>query len=799
MEAILDVQGLAYCTLEIEGSSIPPTMNFIDTIFIQDGFSISVPVLQLILNDSKGTLSGEMNIQDGTLITIKLGKERESAKSRKFRVFSYRKETTAAGPHLVVNAIYDCPKWIAGVFTESFEGTSSDIMGQLVGKAGLQYSGPESTDDKMIWLNVNKTRSAFAEDVAIRGYASDESCMYRILTMDGEVRYKDLFAVLKEQPKFSFLQNVPTDAAEGEPVIVRETQDASVSGFPTHLMNYGKKQYEHSLNEDGQQSTEEAEAPVIGAALPINDDVKGQVSERGARVTYTGWDTGTEPKPASNLHEYYEQAFYQNFRFYGLFSERLVLLSDMYTDAVTFDCVDYKHADQEGQEFVYSKTLAGKWLLGGKTLWIKAGHKYSEMFYLYRAAVMEKGKGSPVGDSSSSPGQPNAAANQGNFNLASNFQSSPNAAGGVGANAPQSGNAASSVPNTASSASNIPGANAARNLLSALSSFGSNSPKIPTKATTSSSITPQQLTDQQLVRESTVAIASTQPPMNTMVHVPEVGDLQDYKVIRRYEPEDVEYVANSAPTAESKVVRSTGLQRISSSGTELKNPIRNIVATPLEGIVGDVASGGLWAQHLIENNIQPDDVITDLDTVVNYRPSALFVQTVDVNSYTRGDVTMSPSQTARNIKDWATTTTPENLLTEQGARTYIDTFGYATPDEVRTLLTELIRLSEEVLSLFAESDALIDNGMDIVESTLTFGASDVSPVVDSVLDVVMQSPVVEISTVRDLVTWAHYFNLGFDGNKWTFPFTFPSEVKSSTQATADLRTAIPTTFNDWIK
>lgn len=797
MEAILDVDGIAYCSLEIEGSDVPPTMNFIDTIYIQDGFSLSVPVLQLILNDSKGTLSAEMNLQDGTLITIKVGKDRSDVKTRKFRVFSFKKETTAAGPHLVVNAIYDCPKWIAGVFTESFQGTSSSVMGQIVSRAGLKYSGPDNTDDKMTWLNVNKTRAAFSEDVAIRGYGSKQTCMYRLLTMDGEVRYKDLFAILKESPKFSLLQNVPTDAAEGTPIIVRETQDASVSGFPTHFMNYGKKQYEHSLNVEGQQSTEELSAPVLGAGLPINDDVKGQVSQRGARVTYTGWDTGTEPKPASNLHEYYEESFYQNIRYYGLFSERLVLLSDMYTDATTFDCVEYKHADQEGQEFNYSKTLAGKWLLGGKTLWIKAGHKYSEAYYLYRANIMESGRGSPTGSSQSNAGQANAKANQGTFNLASDFSSTPNAGGGTGANAAQPESTSRTPQEAQPSTPAKPGAVAAKDTLNSMVYFHNQNPSIPTQPS-GNTVAPQTLVAQQQVRESVTALNSSAPPMNTMVHSPQVGDINDYKVVKRYEPSAVEFLANNQTSSSPVVIRSTGMQRVSSNGNEINQPIRNVVASPLSGIVGDVARGGVWTDNLVENNISPSSIVTDLPAVSNYSPSATFVQEVSSMGYTRNSTITSPKVTATNLKEWATTTTPERLLTDSGARTYIDTFGYISPDEAKKLLGEIEELAEKVEELYADSEVLIDSGDDIIESTLDFGDSSTAPIIDVVKDVTSIGEATEIVTTKQVITWAQYFNLGFDGTKWVFPFQFPNEVIAITDDTNGNVTIVSNSLERWM-
>lgn len=390
-EATLNVDKIAFCSLEIQGTKFPKAKNLVADIKMSEGFGISIPTLQLTLNDEGSQLSSDLNLMDGTKITIKLGKKREDVKKRDFRVFSYKKQTTSTGNQLVINCILDIPKWGTGVFTESFEGTSGDAISGMGGKAGLKYSGPKSTpDDKMIWLNVNKTRSSAAEDIAMRGWVKEGSCMARIVTLDKDLLYKELFEIFDDTPKFSFLMNTSPDSAKGKPVVARESQDASSAGFSTNMVNYGMIQYQHNLDIEGQKELKEVQAKVLGDGLPINDEVKGDVSDRKARVVYTGWDSGTKDKDDSNLHKEYEKAFYQNFKLLGLFSERVIVLTDTYTDAKSFDLAEYLQSDFKGKEFKPLKSLSGKWLIGGKTIWIQGGHRYCEVFYLYRPFVQEK-------------------------------------------------------------------------------------------------------------------------------------------------------------------------------------------------------------------------------------------------------------------------------------------------------------------------------------------------------------------------------------------------------------------------
>lgn len=794
MEAVIDVDGIAYCSLHIEGASVPPTMNFVDTIYIQDGFAMAVPVLQLVLNDSLGTLSADMNLQDGTLITIKLGKDRSKVKSRKFRVYSYKKETTAQGPHLVVTAILDCPKWISGVYTESFQGSSSSVLQQVASKSGLKFDGPKGTDDSMVWLNVNKNRAAFSEDVALRGYSSKKSCMYRILTMDKELRYKDLFDVLKESPKYSFLQNVETGAATGKPIIVRETQDGSVSGFPTHFNNYGQKQYEHSLDAGGQKSTESLSAPVLGNALPINEDVRSEIKDRGARISYTGWDTGTEPKKASNLHRYYEPAMYQNLRYYGLFSERLTVLSDMYTDASTFDCADYKHTDHKGSDFKHSSSLEGKWLIGGKTVWIKAGHKYSEIFYLYRPTIMEGGSSNSAGSASPSSGAP-AKANAGKFDMASNFNEMPNEFGGKGANAaPKSPDITSQAGNPAASKPKVPAAKAASDSLAAMSKFADAVPLIPDKATTDK-VDPAAMDAQNELRSALNDASSTSIPEIKDALTPKPGDLSSMQVMKKYESKDMEKIANN-PTTPIEVV-STGMDRVSTNGSQLKTPIRNVVPETLDGIVGDVGKGGVWTDALNDKGVDSDNLNTDLTKVKDYLPKAQIVHDLDSAGFGSTTVTITPSESAKKLKEWAENTTPEKLLMEQGSKVYIDAFGYDGPEQARKTLEDIKKHADEVEAKYSAAESIVDNGADVNKFKVLFGDSALAPIVDVVDEVKQIGPAFEVSTKKKLIAWSEYHNLGFTEEGWKFPFVFPRKLEVTLDVPNKNNTTNKQSFIDW--
>lgn len=843
MEATLDVQDIAYCTLDIEGSRIPPTMNFVDSIFIQDGFAVSIPVLQLILNDERNTLAEEMNLVDGTLITIKIAKTREKVQTRKFRVWGYKKQTTAKGPKLVCTAVLDCPKWSAGVFTESIRGTSDSVIGQLASRAGLKYSGPPAVDDVQTWLNVNKTRNAFSEDVAIRGYGSGQTCMARLLTMDYEVRYRDLFAVLKEAPKWSFLQNTAEGAAKATPVVIRETQDASASGFATHMMNYGQKQYEHSLNEAGQLSTLTLDAPLLGKALPVNNDVRGQIAERGSKVNYTGFDTGTEPAPASNLHQHYEAAFYQNMRYLGLFSERVVLLSDECTEVTTFDCAEYQHANQDNQTFKPSAQLGGNWLVGGKTQWIKAGHKFSELYYLYRAAIMETGSTATAGGSKSSS-QQNAKANEGPNDLAAE-QAAQDQAAAASAGATPAVSGATTAATAGVSSTGAPGspnapvssATAATNTLNAL--------KAHAVAQQAQSIIPLSkngvgnniLASQDNLRSAIKQYSQTSGPLRDQLDTGSgVSSLDGWKVLKKYGGSTINALANFQKDPRKLAseidrirnnpdyLKTQAISSVTKAGSDVTGVrLHNIVSAASGNkvspgsIVGDVLNGGLWSKDLKAAGISPSAIklpIPDALKEVVANPAVDFGGEFLHNATGVGldsrNILINPYNTARNIEKWSTSTNPQKMLVDSGARAYINTFGHISPKEAETSMADIGKLAGEVAVMYSKNSLLTDSSL--TDSQLknlgkdvafTFGDPSIVPVVNQVTRVVNYGEYHDITTSKSLVTWADYYSMGTKTadavGKWKIPLDFPGEPITKSSVTNGNTTQFDESTQKWMQ
>lgn len=383
--ASLNIDKIIFCTLEVEGTNVPPSVDMIESILIMDGFGIAVPSMRMNLYDSDDILSRKLNLQNGTKVNIRLGKDSTTAPEYSFRVFGWGRPRASSGRILQIACVLDCPKYSAGAYSEVFSGNSSDVMAQVAQTCGLTYDAPRVTPtDSMNWMNFNATRLSFTEDVAVHGYASDQSCMYRMLRADGVLTYKDLIDVVKQNPLYSFCHN--TDKGNTSTIYdVRIVKDASTSGVFTYFMNYGTKRHGHDYKNTN-FSLKSLTLDTQGGTIPVNTDISGQIDNQ-SRVEYSGYDPGTGSEDGNNVHPFYQTAFYQNRRLMNLFSERLITISDVFTDTNIFTTCEFVEGPGAQQGAVATHDVAGTYLIGGKTRVIKYGTKYSEAHYMYRPFV----------------------------------------------------------------------------------------------------------------------------------------------------------------------------------------------------------------------------------------------------------------------------------------------------------------------------------------------------------------------------------------------------------------------------
>lgn len=805
MKANLNIEGFAFFEIEIEGSNVPPTMNMLDTIMIHEGIGIAIPTLHMLLHDQNGSLYRDLNLSNMTKIIITMAKTRETAKKKKFRLFGTRKESTSAGPILIVDCILDIPKWSTGSYCEPFVGTSSTAIGGAAAAAGMRYSGPRVPPaDTMNWLNVNQTRSGFSEDVAMRGYCSDSSAMSRAVLSDSSVRYRDLMDTIKQEPTTVFLQSVPQASAKGKKSFsIRETKDSSISGFFTHYVNYGWKQADHSLNAAGQQLIKEYNAQVMGKALPINEEVRAMIP--GARVSYVGDDPGTMPKPASNIHQFYEKAFYQNLRGLGLFSEKTTVLTDFFTEVEVFDPIDYMQQEQQGTKFVDVPGMSGRWLVAGKVMFIKNGHKYSEVFDLIRPFINQVGATNMTGGAD--PADPQATqqanANAGKFDIAG---SSP---GGKQATVESnvSKNIESQVATGNGVAPKITDVSAATNTMTALKDFAAVNPLIPTTIAPAlgGSWPTTQLQSQDNLRNAVSSLAGANNP-----DLPVIGgdSLDGFKILKKVGAPLMDTLANIGNNPQEAVylarnledknwIKTQAMERATSVGSDITGVRLGSVVSAATGgyyspgsIVGDVLGGGVWSTDLANAGIPlPDVDLPIIGAVTNFGGKLLFEATGIGLSGT--NILIDPYKTAQVVEAFASGTTPQEYLARNGAEAFINAFGTLAPPEAEEALRSLGGLARDVMYAYSENEVITDSyltnrllkegGRDIA---FLFGDPGVVPIIDRVASVNEMAQYTEIDTDRKIVTWAQYYALGAtvitagtdtveEVVAWKDPYAFP--------------------------
>lgn len=813
MKANLNVEGFAFFEIDIEGSGVPATMNLIDSIFIHEGIGIAVPTLRMILYDQKGTLTRELNLSNMTKISITMAKDRKLAIKRKFRMFGFRKDTTHAGPKLVVDCILDVPRWSTGSYCEPFVGSSGDAISGAAAAAGLRYDGPRiPPSDTMNWLNINQTRSSFTEDVAIRGWTGEGSAMARVLLSDQTVRYRDIMDVLKQEPKYALLQNVEHKAAGGKTdYSIRETKDSTFSGFFTHYINFGWKVATHNLDNDGQRLIDRYQAQLLGKAFPINDEVKDMLEQ--ARVSYVADDPGTMPNPASNIHQYYEKAFYQNLRGLGLLTERVSVLTDWQTEIEALDAVDYKHHELQSFKFIDLPAVSGRWLVGGKTIYIKQGHKYSEIFDLYRPFINEVGETSMTGGKKSGAPEQQATANEGKFDLTGTPQST----------------VADNTSKTLEQQAGLtqkPAVEAATDTMKALQQYDDVNPPIPVASAPNAlgSYPTDTLQSQDNLRQAVNNLSAADNPDLPLI---KGGTLDGYKIIKKVSAPMLETLANLKNNPQEAVylaqnlqdeywIKTAAIERATSVGSDITGiQLRNVVAASrgdtyaAGAVVGDVLGGGVWSGDLAAAGVPvPDIDIPVVNEALEFGGKMLFEATgVGLSG---SNILIDPYKTARAVEAFASGTSPEQYLATYGVDAFISTFGTLAPEHAQGALNNLAYLARDVMYRYSQDEVLTDSsltnsqminaGRDIA---FLFGDPNVVPVVDRVVNVANMANYTEIDTDRKLVTWAQYYALGatavqgVEGVEWKFPFDFPSNSITPTGSTGGYPNYFDDKTQDW--
>lgn len=385
---MLNISDRVFVSLKIDGQELPYA-NLLN-ITLAEGNGALIPAFQIDLTDPTSLLASSNVLTEGNTVDVLVSRSHTDTQAihRKYRIFSPKRENNTFNPTLSIVGILNSPLYITASKIESYRGSSDTALKQLAQRCGLRYSGPSDFNgktmaDQQAWLNVCKNRASFAQDVAKHGWADDNSGMSLTLTSLGEMRYRNLIDVINtpaSKIKFVFYHSAMTSSDDSgrKGYVVRQVNDRSVAGVMSSWLNYGNTRVQNSL-EGESVVVDKLAVKLPGPYLPINSSVSDTVGR--ARVDYAPIDCG-------NVHEKYQNAFYQNMRIRALFSERLSLLVNDVTEVELYDPVIYRQADADVASPIKNSDI---YIVIGKTVAVRGGIHYAERIELARMSLTMKG------------------------------------------------------------------------------------------------------------------------------------------------------------------------------------------------------------------------------------------------------------------------------------------------------------------------------------------------------------------------------------------------------------------------
>jgi hypothetical protein len=386
---MLNIQDKVFVSLKIDGTEVEYAglISIIGT----EGNGALIPALKISISDPLSLFSSPKSaITEGNEVEISLARSHKdnTVRPRKYRVFSVSRGNQAFNPTMDIVCIVNSPKYISKSSIESYKGSSETVLNQLATKCGLTFSGQSSLDgrtpnDSQTWLNVCRNRATFAQDVVKHGWIDPHSGMSASVTSYGELRYRDLIALINtpiDKIQYVFMHSAPLSSTDNNRKLyfVKEARDRSSAGVMTSWQNYGSTRVQNKLTGDVDAHKELA-VKMPGSYLPINSSVSGQIDR--SRIEYAPLDCG-------NVHNNYEVAQYQNTKLNALFTEKMSLLMDSVTEVQLYDVIIYRQEDADLRQPVKNTDI---YIVLGKTYAISGGVHYAERIELARMSLTMSG------------------------------------------------------------------------------------------------------------------------------------------------------------------------------------------------------------------------------------------------------------------------------------------------------------------------------------------------------------------------------------------------------------------------
>lgn len=343
--------------------------NSLEFLHMVQSTKIGVPMLHMALQDNVGFLSQSKHLGDGAIIQIILSSRSEGkTTSYVFRLNSFKPTPNSGAYRYEIDGYLNCPVYWHASQRESIEGTSKSVLSKIAALSNLYFSGDETSDDQ-IWIPGNRYYYAWAQEIASRGFRSDNSCMQLALNLNRLVTYKDISAPSQPTERFNFggyLQGTLL-ASDVTPMLASGTLNHH-AGYADMLVEQDTEVEDSQVNSKVQVSLQSSEG-----GLQVNSNVKGAVERSTVRLA---------PIDVGNVHPNYEKAFYQNRRISSLFSTQVSVVTPALTG---LNCLDTVGLTVD-QAYDYLQSYSGNYRVGSRTIWV-SGNDYFEKLALFRRTI----------------------------------------------------------------------------------------------------------------------------------------------------------------------------------------------------------------------------------------------------------------------------------------------------------------------------------------------------------------------------------------------------------------------------
>ena len=355
-------------TLEIaiNGNLIPLEHFGSPQIQMDESDQFGIPILSMRLVDNTGgnIIRQFSPLPDASLISITITSG-EATTTREFR----STPSIAEGAQMIVRAYLNHPAYVVSTSKKVVKGTSKEALEGIANACGFAFSCPQ-TADSMLWQPVNQRLVNFSRHILGAAYISDESMITGRITLDGEMRVRNLAIAQPSKGLFGYSQGtVPIFGFQPEPQAQKN-------------MHGGYKQVIVKPNTDGTDKT-------LSDMSLVANEVSLNRNPRMANLNQNGSVRHLAKTHALNIHPNYERAIYNNERAGLLYSMRSkLLLNNIMTNIGALDTITLSMQNKvDGTATGNLATVYdGDWIMSSRSIYIEMG-QYWERYSLMRMGL----------------------------------------------------------------------------------------------------------------------------------------------------------------------------------------------------------------------------------------------------------------------------------------------------------------------------------------------------------------------------------------------------------------------------